>query len=385
MNNIAIMQVVDSLHLGGMEAVAVNLANSLSRRGLNSYLCSTRGTGPLTSRLRDEVKAVHLERKGFVGLAGLRRMTRFIRKHRIGLLHAHGSALFFSVIAGFFCPGVKVIWHAHFGRFATEERASWLYRLATRHVAGVIAVNQPLADWAKFRLHVPPGRVWYLPNFVPEPCGGELSKGLPGVPGKRIVCVANLRPEKDHLNLIAAMEQLRMSEPAATLLLVGSEANQQHASRVRAAIQQRGLDSQVFLLGSRKDIPSILSACDIGVLSSASEGMPLAILEYAMAGLATVATRVGQIPEVLDEGRAGTLVPPGHPKELSQALLLMLRSVDLRARLGGELHRWVQKKYGETALINQLVRIYATILGNMKEIRQSPQPDQNTTSVSKLS
>ena len=75
-------------------------------------------------------------------------------------------------------------------------------------------------------------------------------------------------------------------------------------ARVQERIQQHGLESHVFLLGSRSDVPSILSGCDIGVLSSASEGMPLALLEYGVAGLPTVATRVGQVPEILDEGRA---------------------------------------------------------------------------------
>src|SRR5207249_5545647 len=134
-------------------------------------------------------------------------------------------------------------------------------------------------------------------------------------------------------------------------------ANREHSDRVRARIQQVGLSHQVFLLGSRSDVPSILRASDIGVLSSASEGMPLALLEYGMAGLPTVATRVGQVPEVLDQGRAGILVEPGRLEELATALLSLLRSAELRAKLGQELKRFVRAHYSQAAVMDQIVRI----------------------------
>ena len=95
------MQVVDSLQLGGMESVAVNYANELSRRGFKSCLCPTRAPGPLQERLVGTLPHLDLRRRGRVDLAALRRMVAYIKKNRVDILHAHGTAIFFSALARF--------------------------------------------------------------------------------------------------------------------------------------------------------------------------------------------------------------------------------------------------------------------------------------------
>src|SRR2546421_178847 len=82
-----------------------------------------------------------------------------------------------------------------------------------RRVSGVIAVNQPLAAWSQQRLGVPAERVWYIPNFVCEAAPGGALAGLPGEKGARIVCVANLRPQKDHQTLLRAMARVSRQAP----------------------------------------------------------------------------------------------------------------------------------------------------------------------------
>jgi glycosyltransferase involved in cell wall biosynthesis len=91
--------------------------------------------------------------------------------------------------------------------------------------------------------------------------------------------------------------------------------------------------------------------------------MPLALLEYGRAGLATVATRVGQVSEVLDEGRAGQLVAPGRPAELATAMLAFLRSAELRAKMGAELLSRMKNNYSKSVILAQLTGIYQTVLG----------------------
>ena len=149
---------------------------------------------------------------------------------------------------------------------------------------------------------------------------------LPGRVGARIVCVANFRAQKDHLTLLQALALVVQQVSEAHLLLVGASSDQDYFDLVRKEISRLGLNQNVSLLGERQDVSAILLGADIGVLSSVSEGLPLALLEYGMARLATVATAVGQCPEVLDEGRAGILVPPGAPNQLGEALLSLLES-----------------------------------------------------------
>lgn len=357
------MQVVDSLQVGGLESVAVNLANSLSGLGFKSYLCATRSGGPLERRLRPEVERLDLGRRGLLDLGAIWRLARWVQRRQIQLIHAHGSALFFSALVHVLVPGRQLIWHDHFGRYGSEERPGWIYRMAARRCRGVMAVNEPLAEWARSRLKVPPERVWYVPNFVAEPPGTAPQRGdLPGTGGRRIVCVANLRPEKDHATLIEAMKQVSEAAPEASLLLVGDETNQPLALKLREQIQQQGLDERVFLLGSRPDVWAVLRACNIGVLASASEGMPLALLEYGCAGLAVAATAVGQVPDILDHGRAGLLVPPRQPAALAQAMLQLLQSPQLRSTLAAALQCRVRQHYSQQAVLRQVTGIYETLL-----------------------
>jgi glycosyltransferase involved in cell wall biosynthesis len=125
---------------------------------------------------------------------------------------------------------------------------------------------------------------------------------------------------------------------------------------------QQGLEGNVYLLGERQDVHAILNACDIGVLSSVSEGLPLALLEYGMAALAAVATHVGQCAEVLDEGRAGILVPSASPERLAHALLSLLKSPARSLALGKELQRRVQERYSAGAVMKQVCQIYEKVL-----------------------
>jgi glycosyltransferase involved in cell wall biosynthesis len=215
------MHITDTLIIGGAERVAVNLANLLPRDQYRAYLCSTRRGGPLAQLLRPDVTYIRLCRRHRFDLSAAKHLIAFIRTHNIRLLHAHGTSLFIASLASLFSPHPRVIWHDHFGRYAVEERPVWLYRMATRRVGGVIAVNQPLLEWSQRRLKIPQNRVWYIPNFV---CPIEVDKApplSPESPEPRIVCVAQLRPQKDHITLLRAMALLVQQVPTAHLLLVG--------------------------------------------------------------------------------------------------------------------------------------------------------------------
>jgi glycosyltransferase involved in cell wall biosynthesis len=351
-----VLHLVDTLDPGGAERVAVNLVNHLSRERFRPFLGTTRREGPLASEIRADVGRLALNRTRTLDLGALRRLLAFIRENEIDILHAHASALFFAQLAGMALPRLKVVWHDHFGRYLEEDRPAWLWGPAARRAAAVVAVNEDLARWSRERLGA--GPVVYLPNFVAETQDAPVPD-LPGQPGLRVVCVANFRAQKDHPNLLRAFARVLRDEPGARLLLAGAEVEADYASRVReeAATFGGGGDRVVFL-GSRPDVPALLRACDVGVLASVSEGFPLSLLEYGRAGLAVVATRVGQCAEVLDEGEAGLLVPPSDPDPLAWAVLALLRDPARRAVLGERLARRVRERYSAAAVMERLEAVY---------------------------
>lgn len=329
---ISVMQVCDSLDAGGMERVAVNVANGLPRQRFTSHLCTTRLDGPLVSAVASHVQRLHLQRRSTFDVSALKRFCSYVRRHNIQILHAHGPSLFFTTAASLLVPRVKIIWHDHFGAFDTERRTPWLYRIPATRLATVISVSQTLADWAETDLHLPKGKVKYIPNFVTEPPASPAITDLPGTSGSRIACVANLRPQKDHPTLFAAMAMVATQRPDAHLLLLGGSVDAAYTEHLQRLIASNDLQSRVSWLGSHPNVPGVLKECSIGVLSSASEGLPLALLEYGMAGLPAVATRVGQNAEVLDHGSAGLLVPR-PPLRLSQ-MRFFLSCVQARSPAG---------------------------------------------------
>lgn len=364
---------VDTLVPGGLERVAVNLANGLPAASFRSHLCTTRSEGPLEGLLSPAVGRLRLSRAGRFDVGALRRLVLYLRAHDIRLIHAHGTSLFLAVAAAAFRPRPVVVWHDHFGRFESEERPVRVYGPAVRRAGGVIAVTEDLANWSRRRLGARADRVYYIPNFAVPPAESPGVVGLPGSKGSRIVCVANFRRQKDHLSLVRAMTLVVRSRPDAHLILVGESSELDCEEDVRDLISLEGLGRNVSLLGFRNDVAGVLRACDLGVLSSTSEGFPLALIEYGWASLPAVATRVGQCEEILEGGRAGILVPSASPEALAEALTSLLVSADRRQGLGARLRRRVEKEYSRERTIERVCDVYETVLGESPGVWTSAQ------------
>lgn len=143
--------------------------------------------------------------------------------------------------------------------------------------------------------------------------------------------VANFTPKKDHGSLVAAIDLLRRSVPELQAVLIGSGPREQ---QVREQVADRGLDGHVSFLGTRHDVPRLLPGLDLFVLSSRYEGLAIALLEALAAGVPCVATRVGGIPEAVQHGTHGLLVPPGDPPALAGAVRELLDDPSRRERMG---------------------------------------------------
>lgn len=143
-----------------------------------------------------------------------------------------------------------------------------------------------------------------------------------------IAMVARLVPQKDPLTLLQACKILKGD----FALLVAGDGDLQ--DKMRGFVSDGDLEHSIFLLGERKDIPQILAASDVFVLSSRWEGLPYTIIEAMISGLPVVATHVGGVPELVEDGVTGFLVPPGNPGALAQALQRVLDDSELRHRMG---------------------------------------------------
>ncbi len=300
-----VLQLIDSLRPGGAERMAVNTANSLEPFVNGSFLCCTRQEGLLKEELKPEVGYLFLDKKSSLDPKAILKFTKYIRKNKIDIIHAHGTSWFLGVLMKL-SNKVKLVWHDHYGESENlEARSIKVLKPLSGYFDGIISVNKVLKRWAEKTLKAE--RVIHLNNFIVE---NGIKSPFPKLKGEinsfKIICVGNIRPQKDHLNLLRAFEIAAASNRMISLHLIGEDPDTAYSKAVLEKISSSAAADRIFFYGTQKNISKILKQANLGILSSRSEGMPLALLEYGMAALPVVCTNVGQIPEVV--GNAGILV-----------------------------------------------------------------------------
>lgn len=143
--------------------------------------------------------------------------------------------------------------------------------------------------------------------------------------------VGNFTPKKGQDILLHAVARIRDTHPDVRLVMVGSGPRERH---LRDLVGQLGLGANVIFAGSRDDVPAILAGFDVFALSSLYEGLSIALLEAMAAGIPCVATRVGGVPEILQDGHEGRLVSPSDATALADAILAVLADPEARAGMG---------------------------------------------------
>jgi glycosyltransferase involved in cell wall biosynthesis len=345
--------------------MVVNLVNGLTDSMYEPHLCVTRQLGPLKTVVNPEVFILSLGRKKRIDIRAFRECFSYVRANKIHLIHAHSTSIFFALLLAFFARDLVVLWHVHRGD-GTQYLDSYeklFYRWAAYNSNGVACVSMKLKEWVTTLKSIDKF-VWYLPNFVmhSEAFSSGNAIELPGEKGNRAICVSNLRRQKDHLTLLEAWKRVIRQRPESHLFLAGAPIEKQYSQDVLAVIKEPIFDGHITWLGECFDIPSLLKECQVGVLSSRSEGFPLSLLEYGYAKLGVVTTDVGQCAEILDYGKAGLLIPSGDPILLGDALIALLTNASLRQHLGTCLAEHVSRNFSQNAVLNRLYDIYAELV-----------------------
>jgi glycosyltransferase involved in cell wall biosynthesis len=140
-----------------------------------------------------------------------------------------------------------------------------------------------------------------------------------------------LADEKAPLDLVDVVDRMRSRRPDVVLLMAGDGPLR---ADIEAVVGARGLGSSIRILGSRPDVPLLLSACDVVALSSRTEGMPGVVIEAGLAARPVVAYAVGGVVEVVVDGETGLLTPPRDLEGMTRGLLRIVADTDLRGRMG---------------------------------------------------
>lgn len=354
---------------GGAERLAIDISTRLDQSRFSPSICSTRvvpvdRSGPAQARAQLDAAGVPLralDRPSRLHVGPWGSLLTDIRRQRMDIIHAHkvGSNAWASVL-GRLAPVPVVVAHEHTWSFEGQPWRRFVDRCLIAPNANVmIAVSREDRRRMIEVERIPPEKVVFVPNGVPDTAavsGRDLRPELgigPDDPVIGIACV--LRPQKNVSVLLRAAARLRREFPRLRVLIAGEGEERAALERLAAEL---GLAEAVRFLGFRTDVPDVLAAWDVALLSSRYEGSPLALMEYMEAGKPVVAPRVGGVPDLVAGGEQGLLVEPGDPEALATATAALLRDPARARRMGERGRARCRAEFGIDVTVRRIEDLY---------------------------
>ncbi|GBE15300.1 putative teichuronic acid biosynthesis glycosyltransferase TuaC [bacterium BMS3Abin14] len=340
-DRIGVLHIISGLTVGGAERMLVWMARYHDRSRFRVGVVSLMSGGGFAHAIRcEDVPVFELgQRRGRLSVSGLRSLFSIAKEFDPEVLQGH---MFHSNILARLM-GVRLIGlsgrELHVLNTIHHEHESIFRRLACS-VTGPMAAAEIVFSLPSDNLVAP--EFFWRPTREVFPYGVEINEELKrdrrvlraalDIPDDAVVWVSvgRLIPEKGFPVLIEAFGLMKTRGERPFLLIVGDGPERE---RISSAISRTGLSGSVSLLGIREDVEDIYRASDFFVLSSLSERSPLAVLEAMAAGLPVVATRVGNVPGMVEEGRTGFIVPPSDPSALAGAMERVMK-------MGEEAREW---------------------------------------------
>jgi len=390
-----VLRVIARLNIGGPARHVMLLDQGLRARGYDTLLVHGQidaGEGSL-ERLADDghlpkERIADLGRRisPFSDLWAFVRLVRIVFRERPDVIHSHTAkagalgrlaALMFNVtrprkrrslvvhtfhghvLAGYFGPATNVL-----VKFAERSLAKITDRIVT------ISSTQRDDIVGRFSI-APASRTVTIPLGLDlEPL---LSQPLPAPTRRRelglgeddpvIGYVGRFVPIKDLATLIEAFAIVLRQLPAAALILAGD-------GPVRPELESLGrrmnLGDRMRFLGWSNDLVSLYATMDVCALSSLNEGTPVALIEAMASSKAVVSTNVGGVPDIIDDGRTGILVPPGDAEALAGAIVGLLKDREARCRIGGAARESVSARFRQERLVDDVARMYTSALAEKR-------------------
>lgn len=333
------MFIITSMPVGGAETSLVDLVRRMDREQFQPELCCLKYFDPLGDLLAREIPAFTSLLAHKFDFAVLWRLTRLLRQRRIDAVVTVGTGgdkMFWGRLAGWLAD-VPVICSALHST-GLPDRVEFSNRLLAPLTDAFIGVAKLHGQYLAAHEGCPARKVHVIPNgvdverFHPRWPNEALRRELKLDPESPVVgIVAALRPEKNHEMFLYVAALVRLKLPNARFLIVGEGPQR---PRLEALAQSLGIADSVCFLGTRSDIPEILSVLDVVLLTSHMEANPLCLLEAMASEKPVVATRVGSVIESVLDGQTGHLVAPGDSQGMAGRVVELLTDRNRAAAMG---------------------------------------------------
>lgn len=358
MKKTKIIHIITSLNFGGAEIMLLDLARGLSSEFFEVKVATVVRGGALVEDFRNVGVSTHVfEKKGKIGLGVIWKLWRFLRCEKPDIVHTHlfGGDTWGRIAA--ILARVPVIisteHNTNFDEGWTKRRVKKFLSLFTKKI---VAVSEAVKNYSVSRDKIKEKKITVIENGINFEKFAEIPEKEFGDPPV-IGVVGRLEEQKGHKYLFEALNLIKTIPW--TLWVVGDGSKKNELERL---VKDLNLRERIIFLGARKNVAEILSGIDIFAFPSLWEGLGLAVLEAAAAGKPIVASRVGGIPEIIEDEKTGILVEPKNVKSLADGLeRVLLGKIDAK-EMGARVREIVKEKFGMKKMVEKYEDLYKGLL-----------------------
>jgi glycosyltransferase involved in cell wall biosynthesis len=368
MKKIRVVQIINSLAIGGAERVAINIATHLDHQHYESLILTLEELGPFSELLKEAgIPYLSLNKKPGFKISLFFKIATQIKIWRADIITTHNyGPLLYGTIGGRM-GGCRHFLHVDHARaFPSPKRSIFSERQLVKRLHRTIAVSEELKQNLIHHEGIPEGRIDIINNGIDERLFNQsfdqaAKKDKLGLPkGVKLVGLGvRLAEQKGITYLLDAVKILIKDRKDFHVVIAGDgpQATDLHEKCNRLNLQQH-----VTFLGARMDLNQIVQLLDVYVLPSIWEGLPLAVLEAMAARRAIVATNVGGVPNVIRHKNNGLLVTPGNPVELASAINSLLDDEERRKKIGDASYDIFSKSYSAKKMAAQYASYYQRMI-----------------------
>jgi len=359
---LSIVHVLSSYGVGGQERVALDLAIGQKQRGHDVSVLSLAPApdGPMAAEFVEAgISVGRVPKHGGLDPTLVPRLARELRKRKADIVHTHNPLpLIYGALAARLVGAAAI--HTKHGVNPGSRGHRMLRRAAARLTHAFVAVSETTEAQAREQRDAPPGKLHTIPNgirldrYAPDLEARAAARVELGLGDAWVIgTVGRLDEFKNQALLVRAMAPHLSS--TVRLVIVGDGDSR---AVVEAAVAQLPDPRWVVMTGRRMDVPRLVHAFDVFALSSKSEGLPLVVPEAMAASLPIIATAVGGLPSVIDDGITGFLVPVDEAA-LSAALGTLVADHHLARTMGAKAREVALARYSHDRMVDAYLALYA--------------------------
>ena len=353
------------MYFGTLNPIAPWLREYMESQGVECYSCDCRNRAQYPM--------------------GMIRLARFLRKKKVDILHTHlFEPSVIGLLAGLLARKPLRVMTRHYSDYHTRINKKWhvrLDQLCTRLSHAVIAVSRHTAEHMIETEHAPRQKVHPVLNGIDfdrakissSDAAARIRREFVAEDASLLVIIARLHPEKGHHYLFQALPEVRRNarRPVKLLVVGAGPFDRTYREEIRAL----ECDDMVSFVGFRQDAADLIAAADLVILPSVAEAFGLVLTEALYLGTPVVATQVGGIPEIVDDGVDGVLVAPANSAALADAIVQLLNDGERRSRMAGA----GREKVCERFRFDEMVRSYEAVYQNTSSQASAISPKLQAT------